>query len=87
MKASKNLIILLAAAAILIMAWVIYLSQANQTPTQEAERELMEITKQSSSNETEAIETDLNETDFTQLDKDLLDIEAELTSTTEVETK
>lgn len=75
---NKNLLIILAAAVILLSAWVYYMSQVNQSTVSDSEREFRAVTQQSASDETEAIEKDLNETDFEDLDKELTDIEAEL---------
>ena len=78
MMANKNLIIILAATAILISASVYYLSQVNQASVNDTTREFQEVTKQSSSDDTESIESDLEDTSFEDSDKELLDIEAEL---------
>lgn len=87
MTSNKNLIIILAASLILLIAGTYYLSQVNQSPISEGERELQMLRKQSSSDETEDIESDLKDTDFEDLDNELMNIEAELNSTTEAETQ
>ena len=84
MKTNKNLLIILAAAVILISAWVYYMSQINMAVS-DSEREFRAVTQQSSSDETDAIEEDLEDTDFEDIDSELLDIETELNSTTESE--
>ena len=87
MKLNKNLLIVLAAGAIILSAWTYYLSQANRSATTDPEREFAELTRQSSSDDTEEIEADLEETDFEDLDKELVDIETELNSTAEAKTQ
>lgn len=87
MKPSKNLIIILAASAILLSAWVYYLSQTNSAVVNDYQREFQKVTSQSSSDEADDIDKDLDETDFEELDSELLDIEAELNSTSEAETQ
>ncbi len=87
MKPSKNLIIVLAASVILLSAWVYYMSQSNKVSVDDYQREFQAVTKQSSSDDAEDIEEDLDETEFENLDTELLDIEAELNSTSEAETQ
>lgn len=70
---SKNvLLILLAAALILAAVWYFYLK--NQVTPADINR----LYSQSQSDEVSAIEKDLDNTDFADLDAELADIEAEL---------
>lgn len=87
MKANKNLIIILAATAILLSTWVYYLSQKNQMVQRSTVGQFPEVSQQSSSDEPAAIESDLIKTSFDDVDSDVLGIQTELNSTTEVETK
>ncbi len=78
MTTNKNLLIILAAAAILLSVGVYYLSQVNQASEAEGARQFQEVSSQSSSDDTESIESDLDDTSFEDSDKELIDIEAEL---------
>lgn len=86
MKPSRNLIIILASAVILLSAWVYYLSQAKTTMV-DYQREFQAVSKQSSSDDTKEIKSDLDDTNFDDLDTEVSGIEAELNATGEAETQ
>lgn len=76
---SKTFLLILAACAVVILGVVGYvLSTGKYQDVANYKNEIRNIQSQSSSDETESIEKDLNETSFDDLDKELLEIEAEL---------
>ncbi|MFZ5365704.1 MAG: hypothetical protein ACOZBZ_00240 [Patescibacteria group bacterium] len=76
LKKENSFLILLAAAILLIGMVGIYLSKKPPARVKDTQTQKLQI--QQKSDETSSIEQDLKATDFSGLDKELEDIEAEL---------
>ena len=72
---NKNLIMWLAGFLVVALGIMAYLTYGKSTPV---DVQTAIISKQSSSDELDAIETDIEATEFDDLDKELIDIENEL---------
>ncbi|MBU0569372.1 hypothetical protein KKB40_01155 [Patescibacteria group bacterium] len=80
-NAQKNMFIALTAIMVVIMGIIALVTIKKTKPTPSAfNREVVQITTQSNSDEIDAIEKDLMDTDFENLDKELKTIETELES-------
>lgn len=76
---SRNFMMILAAALVVgmgIMAYLTYFNFGEEPKIADEQAEKLEV--QSDSSEVEDIENDLKETEFSDIDKELVDIEAEL---------
>ncbi len=83
-KTSKQFNLILIASLVIFLAIVVLglprLTSINQEEQKTTDNQTQLLEKQGNSNELSSIESDLETTDLTDLDKELKEIEAELTS-------
>lgn len=83
-KTSKQFNLILIACLVIFLALVVLglprLTSINQEEQKTTDNQTQLLEKQGNSNELSSIESDLETTDLTDLDKELKEIEAELTS-------